>query len=310
MIEFSVIIPLYNKVNYIKDCLESVLKQSHQNFEVIIVNDGSTDGSEKVVETFEDPRIRLVQQENKGASSARNYGISIANSDWIALLDADDYWYPNHLEELSKMILNFPKANVICNNYEVLLNKTHIKRPTFSLDKPLKAQYIKDYFKASKIDPLTLTCSLGFTKSIFNEVGGFDEMIRSGQDTDLLIRFGLSSVMAYNPKITFRYITQSENNLTKSEMISDRIKIFKKYIKEEKDKSSLKTYLDINRYALAVQYRMNKMPKWRSLQKDIDLKNLNSKQKLLLKLPGPVLRFLKNIQIFMIKQNVYKSANH
>ena len=306
---FSVVIPLYNKVGFIKNSLESVLKQTHQDFEVIIVNDGSTDGSKKVVETFKDPRIQVLHQNNKGASAARNSGIEKAKNKWIALIDADDYWYPNHLEELNKMISMYPKANVICNNYEVLLNNKHLKQPTYSLNEPFKAQYIQDYFEASQIDALGWTSALGFTKKIFSDVGGFDEQIRSGQDTDLMIRLGLSSIIAFNPEVTACYITETENNLAKSKSISDRIKIFKKYIREEKEMSSLKTYLDRNRFALTVLYKMSRIPEWRSIRKDIDLKNLNSKQKFLLKLPGTALRVLKSFQTFLIKQNIYQSAH-
>ncbi|WP_019038429.1 glycosyltransferase family 2 protein [Psychroflexus tropicus] len=306
---FSVIIPLYNKVNFIKDCLESVLNQSYQNFEVIVVNDGSTDGSEQIIENIKDSRLRLIHQNNKGASAARNLGVEKAQYEWIALLDADDYWYPDHLEELNNTILKFPEANVICNNYEVLLNNTHLKQPSYSLNEPFKAQYIQDYFEASQIDALGWTSALGFTKKIFNDVGGFDEQIKSGQDTDLMIRLGLSSIIAFNPEVTARYITQSENNLAKSKSISDRIKIFKKYIREEKEISSLKTFLDSNRFALTILYKMNRIPEWKSIRKDIDLKNLNSKQRFLLKLPGTMLRILKSVQTFLIKQDIYQSAH-
>jgi len=310
MTKFSVVIPLYNKANFIGDCLESVLKQTHQDFEVIIVNDGSTDGSKKVVETFKDPRIQVLHQNNKGASAARNSGIEKAKNKWIALIDADDYWYPNHLEELNKMISKYPKADLVCNNYEILLNKKLIKYPFISLDNVSKSQYIENYFLASKVDSLTLTCSFGFTKKIFEKVGGFDEDIRSGQDTDLMIRLGLNSIIAYNPIITSRYNSLSENNLSKSEFISDRIKIFNKYTSKEKKKPYLKTYLDLNRFALAISFKMNKISEWKSLRKNIDSKNLNQKQNLLLKLPGSVLQFLKNIQTWLIKKNIYKSAHH
>ena len=87
---FSVIIPLYNKEKYITDTLNSALNQSFQDFEVIIVDDGSTDESLEVVSRFQDPRIKIYKQENQGASVARNYGISQSQSDLIALLDADD----------------------------------------------------------------------------------------------------------------------------------------------------------------------------------------------------------------------------
>ena len=94
---FSVVIPLYNKENYIKQTLESVLCQTFQDFEIVVVDDGSTDDGVEVVKSLSDDRIILYQQPNKGASSARNYGVQVSSSPWVALLDADDIWYKDHL---------------------------------------------------------------------------------------------------------------------------------------------------------------------------------------------------------------------
>ncbi len=308
MIEFSVIIPLYNKVNYIKDCLESVLKQSHQNFEVIIVNDGSTDGSEKVVETFEDPRIRLVQQENKGASSARNYGISIANSDWIALIDADDYWYPNHLEEIYKTIKILPKANVVCTNYEILLEKAYLKKPTFSFDIKSEIDYVSNYFEASYIDPLAWTSALAFTTSIFNKVGGFDTNITSGQDIDLTVKFGIHATIAFNPKVTMRYHRTTENNLSDLTGLKEKLNYINNHRSEEKRNISLNKFMDINRFSLGIQAKMkgDKLL-FKELQSDIELSHLNLKQRLLFNSPGLILRGLKWIQRQLILNKIYRS---
>lgn len=88
----SVVIPLYNKDKQIAKTLYSVLKQTYPNFEVIVVNDGSTDNSLSEVSKISDSRIRLICQENKGVSAARNRGIQEAKSDYIAFLDADDEW--------------------------------------------------------------------------------------------------------------------------------------------------------------------------------------------------------------------------
>lgn len=96
---FSVVIPLYNKEKSISNTLQSVLNQTFSNFEVIIVNDGSTDGSIEKVNVFSDPRIRIFHQPNRGVSAARNKGIKEAKFDWIAFLDADDFWEKNNLEE-------------------------------------------------------------------------------------------------------------------------------------------------------------------------------------------------------------------
>src|SRR4051812_32162135 len=95
---FSVIIPLYNKANYIENTIKSVLNQTFTDFEIIVVNDESTDESETIVLGFNDKRIQLFNQKNQGVSVARNHGIEKAKGKLVAFLDADDYWFHNHLE--------------------------------------------------------------------------------------------------------------------------------------------------------------------------------------------------------------------
>jgi len=305
---FSVVIPLYNKANYIQSCLESVLKQTHKEFEVILVNDGSTDGSEAVVERFQDSRIRLVHQENKGASAARNKGVSLAKHEWIALIDADDYWYPNHLEELQNTIEQFPKADVVCNNYEILLEKDYVKHPTFSIEYPLKAQYIEDYFKGSLIDPIAWTSALSFTSSIFKKVGEFDTNIKSGQDIDLMVKFGLAATIAFNPKVTMRYHRKTENNLSDDTVLREKLSYIDNHRSEEKKNPSLQQYMDINRFSLAIQAKMAQdKALFKELVGRLDIHHLNSKQKLLLKTPANVLKGLKYLQSKLIQFNLYKS---
>jgi len=305
---FSVVIPLYNKANYIQSCLESVLKQTHKEFEVILVNDGSTDGSEAVVERFQDSRIRLVHQENKGASAARNKGVSLAKHEWIALIDADDYWYPNHLEELQNTIEQFPKADVVCNNYEILLDNDFIKQPAFSIEYPLKAQYIEDYFKGSLIDPIAWTSALSFTSSIFKKVGEFDTNIKSGQDIDLMVKFGLAATIAFNPKVTMRYHRKTENNLSDDTVLREKLSYIDNHRSKEKKNPSLHQYMDINRFSLAIQAKMAQdKALFKELVGRLDLHHLNSKQKLLLKTPANVLRGLKYLQSKLTQYNLYKS---
>src|SRR5690625_5076160 len=114
---FSVVIPLYNKELSIRNTLQSVLDQTFTDFEIVIVNDGSTDSSAAIVEEFTDPRIRLIHQENQGVSAARNKGIEEAKYDWIVFLDGDDLWENNHLEEFVKMIKLFPEDRVFCTSH-------------------------------------------------------------------------------------------------------------------------------------------------------------------------------------------------
>ena len=104
MIRFSVIIPLYNKANFVRKTIESILNQTFTGFEIVVVNDGSTDNSLDVVNEISDPRIRIFTKENGGVSVARNFGIEKSQNEYIAFLDADDLWLPDYLETIKNMI--------------------------------------------------------------------------------------------------------------------------------------------------------------------------------------------------------------
>ena len=115
----SVVIPLYNKAHTIVNTLTTVMNQTYRNFEVIIVNDGSTDNGVDVIKSnFNDPRIRIINQENAGVSAARNRGVKEAKGDWIAFLDGDDEWMPQYLETMTNALNQHPQANLIgCASY-------------------------------------------------------------------------------------------------------------------------------------------------------------------------------------------------
>lgn len=113
-IAFSIVIPLNNKAATIERTLRSVLEQEHQNWELIVVNDGCTDGSETIAEQNPDPRIHVIHQQNQGVSVARNTGISRAKGPWLALLDADDWWDPAFLSSLAKAIADHPDYSIFC----------------------------------------------------------------------------------------------------------------------------------------------------------------------------------------------------
>lgn len=112
---FSVIIPLYNKAPYVKKALDSVLSQTFKDYELIIVDDGSTDESYIIAkESLEGTKVnyRLIQQENAGVSTARNNGVTASRGDFICFLDADDWWAQTFLEKMNSFINDYPDAGI------------------------------------------------------------------------------------------------------------------------------------------------------------------------------------------------------
>ncbi|WAC03343.1 glycosyltransferase [Lacinutrix neustonica] len=306
---FSIVISLYNKENYIVATLNSVLKQTFSDFEVIIINDGSTDNSESLVKAIKDSRIKLVTTKNKGVSSARNHGISLAKSNNIALLDADDYWYSNHLFELKKLMDIFPDAGLYCNNYEIHHTQSIVRPARFNFDFGKACLLLDDFFMASIINGVAWTSAVGFKKNKFNTLGGFNPSLATGQDTDLWIRFALKHEIAFNPVITASYLSYVENSLFKNEYNAMRYDIINSYSQEEQTNPSLKKYLDVNRYAVALRCKMhNDQDIYKKLKSEIEYSHLNVKQQFLLSCPKFILSWIKKCHGFLLKKDVYLTA--
>ncbi|WP_397363423.1 glycosyltransferase [Olleya sp. R77988] len=306
---FSVIIPLFNKEKYILKTLESVLNQSCQDFEIIIIDDGSTDNSVSIIKAINDDRIQITTQNNQGVSVARNNAISQSKGKYLALLDADDLWHNNHLESFKKTISLFPEAGLFCNNYQIKRQGGLLTPTNLILEHQNQPLIVEDYFLVSQTNSLAWTSSVCFTKSVFEKIGQFDTKLITGQDIDLWIRFALNHSIAFNPEVTMIYNNFDDGSLSKSKLNLNRYYLINKYKKEEKGNTSLKMYLDINRYALAIRCHLNsEKDLYKKLKKEINYSNLNNKQKLLIKLPKWVLRLIKKFQLFLINKNIYLSA--
>jgi len=206
----SVVIPLYNKVRHIKRALDSVLAQTYQDFEIIVVNDGSTDGSERLVEKYSDLRIRLINQQNSGVSIARNRGIQEAKADLIALLDADDEWMPDHLHELSILYNKFPECGAFATNLQRVGLNGILSEPIYknNISQELKHIVLKNFFDL----PDVLSCSSTLiTKKVFSEIGYFPENIYTRQDHLVWIKIGLKYPIAFSTYIGAKYHLEADN---------------------------------------------------------------------------------------------------
>ncbi|RYX82911.1 glycosyltransferase family 2 protein, partial [bacterium] len=114
----SIIIPVYNAALFLAETITSTLKQSYRNFEIILIDDGSSDNSYNIAKQFNDPKITVVKQANKGASAARNHGISLATGDYIQFLDADDFLHPQKIEQQIDTLKNYSDLHLIGGTWQ------------------------------------------------------------------------------------------------------------------------------------------------------------------------------------------------
>lgn len=195
---FSVVIPVYNKRPHIMRAVDSVLNQTYDNFELLIIDDGSTDGSCEELTAVEDRRVRIIVKKNGGAASARNCGIEEAKGEYIALLDADDEWEVQYLEYIVKMIKKFPDAGLYATAYRNKYADKSEKPVIFSTNKH-EMFLMNNYFeKISEVGASinNSSCSV-IPISIFNEVGLFPTDMKHFEDHVVWYKIALNHEIAY-----------------------------------------------------------------------------------------------------------------
>ena len=206
----SVIVPLYNKEKSIKDTIQTVLSQSYQDFEIVVVNDGSTDRSVQQLKTISDARIRLFEQENTGVSAARNRGIAEAHGEFVAFLDADDRWKPDYLQTQHALTIKYPDCSVFATAYEIYdvlghVNIPTLNRLTFSGDDGILTNYFE---VATYSNPPLWTSAVMVRREAILEVGGFPKGIGSGEDLLTWARLAARFGVAYTRVPKAEYILQ------------------------------------------------------------------------------------------------------
>ena len=206
---FSVIIPLYNKASYVAKTIRSVLDQTFTDYELTVVDDGSRDESAKIAARAIEGQgnCRLIRQENAGVSVARNHGVMASQGDYLCFLDADDWWAPNFLEEISKLVNEFPDAGIYGTNYTIVNETKHKTRvASIGLESGFEKGYINycQVYAKTLIMPLT-SISVAMPRHVFDEMGGFPQGIKLGEDFLLWIRIAMKYKVAFLNKALSYY---------------------------------------------------------------------------------------------------------
>lgn len=181
----SVVLPTYNRAQFLSETIQSVIAQKFADWELVIVDDGSTDNTQDVVKGFTDSRIKYVKQENRGVSAARNLGVSKTTAPIIAFLDSDDLWLPRKLETQLKFFNEHPDA-AICQTEETWIRNGRRVNPMKKHAK--KSGWIfKDCLPLCIVSPSAVM----MRRKVFDELGGFDESLPACEDYDLWLRAAL-----------------------------------------------------------------------------------------------------------------------
>lgn len=216
----SVVISLYNKEQSIATTLQTVLKQTYQDFEIVIVNDGSTDHSVEEVAKVTDPRIRLIHQSNAGVSAARNRGIEEAKGEYIAFLDADDEWKSDYLKIQYKLTQKYPECSIFACNYEFKDVQGKVT-PTIIRKLPFNGEdgILSNYFKVACCShPPLWTSAVMVKKNAIQSIGDFPVNVKSGEDLLTWAKLAVNGKIAFSKQILAVYHIRNEANRSLSDL--------------------------------------------------------------------------------------------
>ena len=203
--DISVIIPLYNKASSIERTVRSVLGQRVQPREIIVVDDGSTDGSADIVRRIASPLVRLITQENRGVSAARNRAMAEATGRWVALLDGDDVWEEEYLQQVERMIASYPDCGAYGLGFWV---ESDGRRTRGNVP---QEEGVVDFFLHSMTRYVLIPSATTLDRELALSLGGFPEGMRMGEDQYLWTKIARASRVAFSPKAVAVYSRTAEN---------------------------------------------------------------------------------------------------
>lgn len=202
----SVVIPLYNKQREIGEAVRSALAQTLLPREIIVVDDGSTDGGAEIVRTIGSPLVRLVSQPNAGVCAARNHGIEESAGEYIALLDADDAWEPGFLAEITAMIDQFPGCGMYCTAFNIVSDDGLYPAQT-----PAQRGVVGNFFRDSAHQYIAIPSACCIPRRVFDNVGLFPDGMKIAEDLYMWIRIARRYPVCFSPERLVRYSRVASN---------------------------------------------------------------------------------------------------
>jgi len=236
----SVIIPAYNQALYVSQAIQSVLDQTYPNFELIVVDDGSTDESPKILAGIQDPRLRVISQPNAGLSAARNTGLRVSSAPLITLLDADDYFFPDKLAVLSAFLEAHPEIGMVSGGYQIVNQAGETLRQFVKSPTSLK---LPELLLGNPFVPTAVM----FRKQWIDRVGLFDEALRACEDWDLWLRMasaGCQFAWVEHIVVAYRY-HQGQMTRESARMRKAIITVLDKFFSQPDLPENLQAFINI-----------------------------------------------------------------
>ena len=296
---FSVIIPLYNKALYVEKAVGSVLAQTYIDYELVIMDDGSQDASfdiaKKAIEGHEN--CHLYRQQNAGVSIARNNGVALSQGKYLCFLDADDWWDSTFLENMSKLLEEFPDAGIFGANYTIV---NESMRKTRVANVGLEHGFEKGYINYCKVYAKTLimplwTGAVCIPRTVFEEMNGFPKGINLGEDFLLWMKIALKKKVAFL-NTPLAYYNQDVEPASRGVKLSGydpnsfMTFHFDQFAEDEKNDKDVKILLDRLRVYSLLRFRFDNLyaKEVDAEIKKVDLNNVDRKYMFYYKAPYPI----------------------
>lgn len=228
----SVVVATYNRATFLPETVESILRQSFHDYELLVVDDGSTDDTRTRLKPYE-TRLRYLYQENRGPSAARNLGVCHAKADWISIQDSDDLCTPSHLQTLWDYVKDHPKCGMVFANGDYLGGREHNRETIIPRNKSRqlakRGVELGDFFEKSI---LRLQAAL-ISRQAYDSLGGHDESLRICMDLDLGFRLLMNFPIAYLDDVVFSYRKHEGNTGRNEELrLTENIRVIEKLLQQ------------------------------------------------------------------------------